>query len=1091
MTNTQANEFWNIFPDTIGAIESSANMENSNKELENILKNIKNVLSNSPTREQIKSAYEYISQLKSIKEAKKLSTKQEMEKAWYNIGNLKEEIDLYSEIEEQLKTLRFELNEDDAILNYLFLNKKEYKDINLLSAINVVLKVEWTDYKAWKDAWYIADGIFWTMELSQLNKLKEQIDINKLNQLKEIKGKWIKVKDVRNTSTVLDTSSEDDVLRVLFDKNSDDIIDNKDNWVNNLDEIYKQVSALNDKDLNKVIKNIWIHMWRKDILNKRTLLEVLRKEPELKYEFLNKLQILTSGWKNSAFVTDVLEHWNEAINKSLKTKTELEKKYKLLFDALSNEADKKYELSLSSLKQKINSIPESDSNKEKYNQLLQVLESESTKKDFLDRIKINWAWVFLNLVETHYWAGAWTSVSYEDFNKFLSEKTNDTVKSLNVDIWIWTFGWKIMPWIWASFDISKTIDHNDESWEQTWESKVFWKVWVFNFIPWIFLWASNQINFADVKKAWFVDFNEEAKYVGCHANASLIWWWVGLQYNKEKLSAINQKEKQFNKFLNNIFTLKLITVISASGYKDIMEWELSKLDLTPEDKKYAKEIINSTHKLLEEQWFNDMNIESKERFINWLSTAYSVKWKEEVLIKAQEQWWEWSGAGIWLQFISGFLPLPYLWASWTKINMKYEQDIESALYAWLKNLDFEAQKLKEREPKIEELRLWNIETWLNFKENILQFTNLAQNHPKTWKKFIESNSFDQKLVFMKKMLNEDRKLKNDWFAKWLLSRVSQLETINNDESKKELNYIIGQFMNATFKDKRSIEEVILWFTLDKNWKYEGTFDFLTSRKKAIKEFAQKSWLSSEFSGKTWELYSDIKNSFNESEINALLGKSSKSWEKSEIEQKPDSNLFWFVASYKISNKLNNKTHKQESLWRAMVEIPAWVATIAWWKERSITNDTDKNYTIKRFLDSPYWINAQKSIEKILNTALTQEQFKELLQKWESQVNWKNVKLDTDFIYFLYWVCANESMWLRIKSITTEWSEVKIGGIFPDGRLMDTVNRPIWDKKDVIIWSVVGKKEEVKPVWGWAWNIWDTSANAWDATWNTWSPDSGT
>jgi hypothetical protein len=34
---------------------------------------------------------------------------------------------------------------------------------------------------------------------------------------------------VRNTSTVLDTSSEDDVLRVLFDKNSDDIIDNKDN----------------------------------------------------------------------------------------------------------------------------------------------------------------------------------------------------------------------------------------------------------------------------------------------------------------------------------------------------------------------------------------------------------------------------------------------------------------------------------------------------------------------------------------------------------------------------------------------------------------------------------------------------------------------------------------------------------------------------------------------------------------------------------------------------------------------------------------------------------------------------------------------
>jgi hypothetical protein len=32
-----------------------------------------------------------------------------------------------------------------------------------------------------------------------------------------------------------------------------------------------------------------------------------------------------------------------------------------------------------------------------------------------------------------------------------------------------------------------------------------------------------------------------------------------------------------------------------------MNQELSKLDLTTEDKKYAQEVINSTYKLLEEQ----------------------------------------------------------------------------------------------------------------------------------------------------------------------------------------------------------------------------------------------------------------------------------------------------------------------------------------------------------------------------------------------------------------------------------------------------------------------------------------------------------
>ncbi|HBA45423.1 TPA: hypothetical protein DEG21_01340 [Patescibacteria group bacterium] len=75
----------------VSNLESIAELKND-KQLESILSDIKKVLSNSPTKEQIQSAFDFISKLTSIKSAKELKEKQAKETSGRDIKNLSEEI---------------------------------------------------------------------------------------------------------------------------------------------------------------------------------------------------------------------------------------------------------------------------------------------------------------------------------------------------------------------------------------------------------------------------------------------------------------------------------------------------------------------------------------------------------------------------------------------------------------------------------------------------------------------------------------------------------------------------------------------------------------------------------------------------------------------------------------------------------------------------------------------------------------------------------------------------------------------------------------------------------------------------------------
>jgi hypothetical protein len=276
---------------------------------------------------------------------------------------------------------------------------------------------------------------------------------------------------------------------------------------------------------------------------------------------------------------------------------------------------------------------------------------------------------------------------------------------------------------------------------------------------------------------------------------------------------------------------------------------------------------------------------------------------------------------------------------------------------------------------------------------------------------------------------------------------------------------MAQFFDVVFKDIRSIGEVIMWYT-QKEWKYTGTYDFQKSRLKSISEFATSQWLQT-FSSLTKKLYSEIATA-HQSEL-AQFQKTKKPSDAPKITSQKDETLFWFVASYKIDAKWN-------SLWKWFIDIPAWQVSKVDGKELTVTDPTDKAFIANRFAQSEYgkatWENLKKMInEKNLLIDIDKLDFKTVLTTWTIYSSWgQKITLDTDFVAFLYWQCANESMWLRLKWITIEWfneeSTIDLRAVSVDELCAiqaNTTNTVGWASKRVGLWVAWwSKKEETTP-----------------------------
>lgn len=953
--------------------------------------------------------------------------------------------------------------EELLLAQYFWLKQEDIKEINFMSALDAISKNQNTPFvthEDWEKAWYKGEGVFsWIggvfsdkWELEQLNNLLQIKD--KFQKYSTLRSEKINLVDVINTEAILKNTGSADIFKVLFDVDNSWKLDEKDNQsILNLWSIYEFVATKieNPKDEQTILKNLW-RLIGKNYTNREDIYKDMLANPENKYLLLKKLTLL-SGSNGSTYVTDYLLHWREGAKKSLDTRKNVDEYLNAFMEQNKASIFAKYDASLSTF---IARIPESQ--RDKYKEIIAQLESPEQKKSIIDSFNMNSVSVFGSLVEWKKWAWIVTSFTNEDINNYFKK----VVDNVNFDIGFTNIGGSFVPWIWMSID--KKIDITDET-------TVSGKIWFINVIPYAVISWKTQINAEEIKRQGFIDLSTSPKYVGLAVNVSTIGQWLMLTYGKDRIKWVEQWEKIFSAFLDSAIT---------------KEWKIDQAVLKSQpdyaqNEMYYKNFEKHVADYIDQTNFSTLDENQKAIVLSSLKASYQNVWREWVLKDESKKWYEFATVWVGIQWIAWFLPLPMVWVSFDKLGVSYKQDDISRWYAilWasLNNLAVAANARGTVIPgKKIDINIEDVTSTLKFNspENQRLFVRFAQRHPNDWKKLITGNlDFNEKVAIVTKMLSEDTNKRTTFFTELrskmvaLRKDIDTLRDKTDDESKKllverqiSLNYLVAEFLVATFKDQRSVEEVVLWFTKDEKGKKQGSFDFLSPRITAMKRFSESSWLSPEFSSNTKSLYEEIKNDSKDS-----IKKSGTKIEKYSIEQRKAPTLYWFVASYKINSE-------SKSLWKGLVDIPAGQVTVLGWKEKPITNESDKNFVVKRFLETGYgknvWNQLIAFIEKeYTGVKINLDDINTLLSTWTLDKEWKKVNLNREFVYFLYGACANESMWIKINQLVFPDSLVKdrwiIGftGVGPDGSLIvkaNTTNVAETASQNVNIGLIAGDKK---------------------------------
>ena len=151
---------------------------------------------------------------------------------------------------------------------------------------------------------------------------------------------------------------------------------------------------------------------------------------------------------------------------------------------------------------------------------------------------------------------------------------------------------------------------------------------------------------------------------------------------------------------------------------------------------------------------------------------------------------------------------------------------------------------------------------------------------------------------------------------------------------------------------------------------------------------------------------------------------------SDLGIKTDPNLIWMTAFYKrwyIDNAYDKLYEKQldQAYWYSMTEI--W-STDYLWKLLPITDNLEgengvKEWFIKNLNKTEVHKNIlKKIIKERVKSEIIDDQLYELLRWDEVSIdNWsKKVKIDVDYVFYLLWECANESIWIKLWNIEISW-----------------------------------------------------------------------
>ncbi len=955
----------------------------------------------------------------------------------------------------EAREIQIHKKENEAISSYLWLDKKDVDDINLASAIKALSKVNWDDKASWEKAWYKADWFFWPSELSQLNKLKNNTNIkDKLEKLNFFQGKWIDLLSIINSISTIENNWKEKVLESLCDLDWDGKIDqNLDKWLISWKEILDFIEKNKSKE-TEIIKNISLITWV-DFNDKISLFKALKNNPTIKYTFFSNLYFLWMAWAN---LRNALIGWQKGISDSI---TSLWKNLEIsekLTESLMPWFEAKYNEVISNLKQQISSETDTEK-KNKLSELLSIYEGD--KKWFLESFRVNMSWLWISLIQDKKWLWVWANLTNDKIDKFIKEKSNELIKSMQINLWF--SGWQkwFIPWIWINFT-SRDFKFSEDT-------KALFDAWLFLTTPYLIWTLKHNYNSDDIKNAWFKDFSTDAKNISLTWNISTLANWITLWWSKDKLQAIEKKEQQFKALLDDLITKDTDAIWII--------WKIESLTIPDEDKKYLKNFAIKIGNTLNMIWFDKLNLNQKILAISWVKNALLNEWKTWLFIEAQKGGFEFTWAWIWLQFIAWILPIITLWVQASNHTLSYEKDNHANarqraaspnLWQIITTSSTKTQ-WKEVISSLEVLKNREIDLYLQ--KNVSKFdwskndgSPIAMRNPRDYPKFLNALKWwkiDEAFNILKTILKTDVILKNDKETKEILSKLDWLKS--SDSATK--SYVVAQFMDVMFKDKNSIEKVINTDTL---WK------------------GREKWLKWVYNNE--KVYTEIKSLRN-------TVKNKVKWKET---PESVSNIMWFVASYKIWWE----EWKAKSLWKAEAVIPPGLATAVWWKNwiEKITDNNLIDHTIANLEKTPFYDKLKISLWSIISKSypdftIDDKSFNELLKTWELKVWDKVVKLNRDFVFFLYGRCANETLWLEIKWLDLwNWKveEIKFNS---DWEI--SINRPIFIRNEYNIWVVWGGEEKSKtpvtsPValpqtsnpghietwWSWTWWGWWTPTTQW-------------
>jgi len=574
-------------------------------------------------------------------------------------------------------------------------------------------------------------------------------------------------------------------------------------------------------------------------------------------------------------------------------------------------------------------------------------------------------WPFGSLI--WWWVG--TLVGMARFSTYKTSYVEDATKS-------WYNYRKIENWYWSTNigpEASKDFDKLQTSLENLLNPtsknlKVEIKDWIISIVPdskYEKIWPSvcDHIN---------VYYNKNNKnQISFDGNKLLIWWApIRITHNvkRDKTETFLFIWEDPNKPWVWMTKLTKTSIID----KDLKPNKI-------EEKIYYKErdLISITTKI----WENSVLLPFKDEILKW---CFDAKWH---LLTTWEEVTTWT-----LKItrkVDGTFGIVYDKTSPTdKLDIKYTREKE-----------IKKETVKEKwfvvETEINLDKLFNFEAWTDLYKaqdllNTLQPT-IKQDERKKLTDFYDLMASASNIIWNTWEIDKEEIDKAIWSLTKILWETNELSKFIKELPSED--YETRAYIIDRIKQTFAIEDGYQNLTINKLFK---------ARKEHYKTLSS-AWLPNFPSGIDRSLITGKWNLDAKFDLN---------------QKKKYENLIWYTAFYRWQKNSNNRRYSMTAPWDTSVygnfiSDPLKLDNLSKSKEWFIANLKVNKYERELLLKS-----ISTKIPKDYKDYITSDNLLGFLDKWELSIdNWKKIiKLNADYVFYLLWECANESLWLRVNSV---------------------------------------------------------------------------